>query len=195
MTMKNLRLRPLMLLVFYIASCKTAEFGHKTLDVNGMIYDFENRPVSNYTIAIGEEEKYSSVTDINGRFLIPKVPYGSHSLHGEKFGYESYQGEILINDRGQIVYVRIPSFRQLLDLADEAISGNDFATAEEFLNRARTTGQINAELVLYEAILEFRQGKYDAASGRIRAAMDAGMNDKYLEIFLNDILRIWEEMH
>ena len=47
------------LMIFAMAalfiSCKTAEFGFKTTDVNGMVYDFSNRPVAYCEISLGED--------------------------------------------------------------------------------------------------------------------------------------------
>jgi hypothetical protein len=169
-------------------SCKTVEFGHTVIDVNGMIYDFTNRPVPNYTIHLGD--KYSSITDINGRFFISRVPAGAYSIKGEGAGYESYQGDILINDREQIVYLRVPSFSQLLDLADNALSKNQLSEAESYVWRADHIGELTTELLFYMAVIKFRQKDYAAAIDHLKTAIKLGSTDIYVEKFLNDLLNM-----
>ena len=163
-------------------SCKTAEFGFKATDLNGMVYDFSNKPVANCEISLGE--KHNSVTDINGRFSLPKVPLGTHIITGFKKAFESYSEEIIVKDKGQIVYIRIPSLNQLLNLADEALSANDFVTAEEMLERTYQIDQNNMEMLFYYAAVKFRQREYDNAQRILESARDLGSRDVYIDKFL-----------
>jgi hypothetical protein len=164
------------------------EFGNTVIDVNGMIYDFTNRPISNYTIHIGE--KYWSTTDINGRFLISNVPVGEYIINGEGNGYESYQGDVLVKDREQIIYIRVPSFSQLLDLVDLALSKNQLDEAENYIWRANLAGGFTTELLFYMAVIKYRQKDYSSAIINLRTAIDLGSTDIYVIKFLNDILNM-----
>jgi hypothetical protein len=172
-------------------SCKTAEFGYKVMDVNGMIYDFSNRPIPNYTIFLGE--KYSSMTDINGRFLISKVPAGNYIIHGEGGGYESYQSAVVISQREQIIYIRLPSFNQLLELADTALVKNQINEADAYLVRASLLGEETTELLFYRATVRFRQKRYAAALDLLQTAINSGSADIYVEKFLQDLKRMRDE--
>ena len=164
------------------SSCKTAEFGFKVMDLNGMVYDFSNRPVANCDVSINWW--FKSITDINGRFTIPKLPFGTYTITGSKKGYEAYSEEIVIKNRGQIVYFRIPSQNQLLDLVDEALSANDLATAEELVERAYRIDNNNVEMLFYYATVKFRQNDYQEAITFLEAATDLGSKDIYIERFL-----------
>lgn len=163
-------------------SCKTAEFGHKVIDVNGMIYDFSNRPVPNFLITL--DEKYSISTDINGRFTLTKVPAGTYTLIAKKPGYEIYTDKVDIKDRGQIVYIRIPSQSDLLDLTDNALSNSNFNEAEEYIKRAYLVDADNVEMLFYYATVMFKQGEYDNAVYFLQTAQNLGSKDEYIAKFL-----------
>jgi tetratricopeptide (TPR) repeat protein len=172
-----------MLLAFLpFFSCKTAEFGYKVIDINGMIYDFSNRPVPNFSITL--DKKHNSGTDINGRFTLAKVPAGIYTLTAEKTGYETYVEEVTIKDQGQIIYIRVPSQGELLNLVDDALSGGNFDAAEEYVNRAYLIEPNNIEMLFYYATVMFRKGEYDRAIHFLQAAQNLGSKDEYIVKFL-----------
>ncbi|GHU96928.1 hypothetical protein FACS189483_01390 [Spirochaetia bacterium] len=177
--------------IMVLSSCKTTEFGWKVIPVNGMLYDFSNKPVPNYTIALGE--KYTSLTDINGRFLLPRIPVGEYTITGRGDGYESYQSTIAINDRQQIIYIRIPTYKQLLSLADEAMTKNQLKEADAYITRAYRTGGATAEVLFYLAAVRFRQRNYYAAARLLEIAAEQGVNDMYVDRFLDDLKRMHDE--
>jgi hypothetical protein len=174
----------------FLSSCKTAEFGHPMIDVNGMIYDFSNKPISNYTIHLGE--KYTSISDINGRFYLPKIPANTYKITGNKEGYETYVSNILINSKEQIIYLRIPSSSQLLDLADQSLSSHNISEAELYIERASNIGSTSIELLFYSAVVSFRKKEYQKAIDHLMAAKDLGSTDIYVEKFFNDLKNLIE---
>ncbi len=177
-------------------SCKTAEFGHPMIDVNGMIYDFSNKPISNYTVTIGGEKKeYTSISDINGRFYFPKVPADTYEITGSKEGYETYKDSIIIDSKEQIIYLRIPSSSQLMDLADQALTKNNLAEAESYIERASQIGIPSTELLFYSAVISFRKKAYQQAIDYLLIAKEAGSADIYVEQFLNDLKKLAEADH
>lgn len=169
-------------LIISFTSCKTAEFGFKIIDINGMVYDFSNRPVAFYDISLGG--KYKGSTDINGRFTISKIPVGTYSITGSKTGYENYNENIIAKDRGQIIYIRVPSQNQLLGLVDEALSANNFLLAEEMAERAHQINKNNIEALFYYSIIKFRQKEYDKAADFLETAVNMGSKDIYIDKFL-----------
>jgi hypothetical protein len=178
---------------FAFFSCKTTEFGYTVLTVNGMIYDFSNKPISNCTVQIGE--KHQAVSDINGRFIIPNVPAGDYTIIAIKEGYEAYHGNILVGDNKQIVYLRIPSPIQLLELADEALSKNHIREATVFVDRAISIGEWTTELFFYAAVVSFRQQKYHEAKEFLVEAKRQGANDIYIDFFIQDLNKLLEVEH
>jgi hypothetical protein len=152
-----------------------------------MVYDFENKPVSQYIITIDNRTPVS--TDINGRFFVPKVRSGKHKIRGTKGGYEEYKGEIIMNDRRQIVYFRVPNTAQLLNLADDALSGNRIEEAALYIKRAGTIGETTTELLFYSAVVLFRTGEYKSAIEKLQTALLLGSRDEYVSRFLNELIK------
>jgi hypothetical protein len=182
---KNVFLPFIIFITFSFLSCKTAEFGFKTTDISGMVYDFSNRPVFNYEVTLGKW--YHGSTDINGRFTLAKVPFGSYKIKGSKTGFENYNGEVIIKGKGQIVYIRIPSQNQLLALADEALAANNFTLAEELVERAYQIDKNNIEMLFYYAAVSFRQNNYKKAASFLEDAINLGSKDYYVHKFLSAI--------
>jgi len=172
-------------------SCKTAEFGFKVTNISGMVYDFSNRPVSNYEVVLGKW--YSGSTDINGRFTLLKVPLGNYKIRGSKKGYEDYTGEVIIKDKGQIIYIRIPSQNQLLAMVDEALAASDFILAEEIVERAYQIDKNNVEMLFYYAAILFRQNNLEGAASFLEDAVNLGSKDSYVQKFLTMIRRMQDE--
>jgi tetratricopeptide (TPR) repeat protein len=178
-------------IVFLFLSCQTAEFGFKTADINGMVYDFSNRPVFNYEVVLGEE--YFGSTDINGRFTLLKVSLGNHKISGSKTGFENYNGEVIIKEKGQIIYIRIPSQNQLLALADEVLAANNFTLAEEIAERAYQIDKNNIEMLFYYAAVSFRQNNFAKAASFLEDAVNLGSKDYYVQKFLFAIKEMQNE--
>jgi len=192
MTNKRDTFLPVVIFIAFLSlSCKTAEFGFKTADINGMVYDFSNRPVFNYEITLGK--RHFGSTDINGRFTLLDVPLGSYKVSGSKDGYESYNDEVIIKDKGQIIYIRIPSQNQLLALADEALAANNFALAGETVERAYQIDKNNIEMLFYYAAVSFRQNNLEKAAGFLEDAVNLGSKDLYVQKFLTAIKEMQNE--
>jgi tetratricopeptide (TPR) repeat protein len=172
-------------------SCSTFRFGNKNIDINGMIYDFSNKPVAYCEIVMGKS--YKSSTDINGRFTLPKIPYGNYTITVHKNGYETYSDEVLIRKHGQIIYLRIPSQNQLLNLADEALTAMNFEVAEEYLERAYQIDKNNIEMLFYYSTIKFRQYKYDEAITFLVIAKNLGSKDLYIDKFLTILRELSDE--
>ena len=186
--MSNKKAAILLILVlpaFFSFSCKTAEFGFKPVDINGMVYDFSNKPVANYEIVLGK--KHFGSTDINGRFTLIKVSPGSYKISGSKNGFENYNGEVIIREKGQIIYIRIPSQNQLLVMADEALAANNFILAEEIAERAYQIDKNNIETLFYYAAISFRQNNLEKAASFLEHAINLGSKDYYVQKFLTAI--------
>jgi tetratricopeptide (TPR) repeat protein len=150
-----------------------------------MIYDFSNRPVPYCDISLGR--RLNSSTDINGRFTFPGVSFGEYIISISKKGYETYIDEILINEKNQVIYIRLPSLNQLLELVDEALTGNDLTAAEELLKRACMIDQNNIEMLFYYATVKFRQQDYNRAITYLEYAKQLGSRDIYIDRFLNKL--------
>ena len=97
----------ILITLIFSNSCKTVPRERELIDVQGMIYDTENRPVVNYRIFI--DSKYVAITDIGGRFTLSNVKVGVYNFWGSGDGYLNIEDEIKIIDKTQIIYLRIPA--------------------------------------------------------------------------------------
>ena len=188
-TKKSIRYLALFALAFALMACKSAEFGFKVTDVNGMVYDFSNRPVAHADVSMGRW--YRSSTDINGRFTIPKVPLGAHTITVNKKGFEKHSDEVNIREKGQIIYIRLPSQNQLLNLADDALTANNFILAEELLERAYQIDENNVEMLFYYASVRFRLSDYGLAIKFLERAKNLGSRDVYIDKFLTQLKELY----
>jgi hypothetical protein len=192
--MKNKKYCFLVVIIFSILvsiSCRTTGLSRTPIDINGMVYDFTNRPVAHCRITLGR--RHAGITDINGRFVLPRVPPGTYTITVYKDGHETFSDEILIQDQGQIIYIRIPSQSQLLNLADEALTAMNIVAAEEFVQRAYQIDKNNIEMLFYYATIKFRQQKYREAIEFLMAARNLGSRDPYIGRFLTILGELTDE--
>jgi tetratricopeptide (TPR) repeat protein len=187
-------------IAFLASACGTVGFSYKTLDINGMVYDFSNRPVANCEIMLDKEKvnpkekvkPYKSSTDINGRFTLLKVPLGTYTLTAQKKGFEDYVDEVMVIKRGDIIYFRMPSQNQLLELVDGALTLNDVELAAQLVERAYQIDKNNIEMLFYYATVKFKQQDYVNAINFLETAKSLGSRDVYIDKFL-EVLR--EKQH
>ena len=188
--------RVLSILVFLFAltalSCKTTGLGSKAADVHGMIYDFSNRPVANCEILLGRWHR--SISDVNGRFNFPNVSFGNYTVTGKKKGFESYSETVAIRGKGQIIYIRLPSQSQLLNLVDEALLANDFVMAQEMAERAYQIDSGNAEMLFYYAAVKFRLRDYDGAMAFLEKAKASGSKDLSKDLYIDKFITLLKEL-
>ena len=190
--MKNKNTILICVSLLLMISCKTAEFGFDTFDICGMIYDFSGRPVPFYNISLGNKLKIT--TDINGRFVFPKVPAGKYTIIGSKKGYEVFIDDIIINDGRQIIYIRTSSQEQLLEMIDDALSRNDINEAEKILERAFRIDHNNIEMLFYSAVVNYRRKNYEKAVYFLEYAKNLGFRDIYIDKFLKSLKEIQNDV-
>jgi len=168
--------------ILILTSCSTLRDRENAIDVNGMVYDFTNRPIPHSEILLGEE--IQSITDINGRFTLQRVQPGLHTIIIRKSGFETYAEEIYIRDRAQIIYIRMPSQSQLLELVDDAIARHDFIMASALVERAYNIDPNNIVMLFYYATVAFRLQDYASAIMYLETAQQLGSRDLYISRFL-----------
>jgi hypothetical protein len=156
------------------------------MNLNGMVYDFENKPIAGYELTIGKSNVSS---DITGRFALQNISLGKYDIYGKKEGYETYLGVIAVQDNKQIVYIRVPSQAQLLDLADKALMENKLDVADNYITRANSTGVVSTESALYSAVVHFRKNDLIGAQNILDGLISTGVTDLYVRKFREDLER------
>ena len=177
--------------ILLFSSCRTVNFGSFSgnyIDINGMVYDFSSRPIPHCDISLNG--RYITSSDINGRFTLPRLRPGEYELKAEKRGFESYLSNIDIQERGQIIYFRMPSQIQLLNLADDALTANETDIAMSYIARAHGIDSNNIETLFYYAVIKFLQNKNEEAIDFLEKAKLLGSNDYYVDKFLTQLKEI-----
>jgi hypothetical protein len=100
----------------------------------GMVYDADGLPLRNVLVYV--DERAAALSDSNGRFILADLARGSHELVLEKAGMETLVQEIEFLERGDILYVRMYSTRQLLVAALDSWRHGDTGASQNYAERA-----------------------------------------------------------
>ncbi len=138
-----------------ILSCTTVKRSDGAKGIlQGMLYDYENGPVSGYSIFLDGAQK--TVTDINGRFCVPDTAFGFHAVSGNGYGYVPCHEQINFSDKTEILYIRLPSNSWLYADLDAQLQNANFDGAEKSLARFSAEEQKSRKHRVYSSILKFR---------------------------------------
>jgi predicted Zn-dependent protease len=159
---------------------------HKTQALYGMIYDRDNRPVTNAAVYVNG--KYQVSSDINGHFTIPDMkPKLSYSVSVEKQNYKTITLTISYMDPSYILYIHMPSGDQLLSEAESAIKEKNWQQAESLLEEAGKAGVDEVSLEFLRAVLAYSREQYDDALEILLELTVIEKNAPYLYLFIADI--------
>ncbi len=174
------------LILLPVLSCRTAGKGDfEKAALSGMVYDYENRPVSGVSIFI--DEKFIISSDVNGRFILPDVKRGEHVLEFRKKGHERLVTDIDFLNRTQVLYIKILSLNQILNRVEELYEKKEWAEASDFLERGKAIDENNPLILYLEAVYEYKIKHYDNAEKMLQCLLDKGFNEPYIYLFLADI--------
>lgn len=188
----DLRIKAVLILAacLFSGACKTAEFHHEQIDVHGMVYDFENRPVGGYAVTLGGRKPV--VSDAMGRYAFPSVPAGEYVLAGSMEGWEEYETLVSVNSRTAVQYLRVASAEELLTLADAALGTGDVEGAAQYVTRAEKTGSKSFLIPYYAAVTAFRSGKPKDSLAILTAIEASGVRDSAVRRMRLDMQSISE---
>jgi len=167
--------------------CKTTSMIYG-VNINGMVYDFDNRPVAGYHLKLNNDLEV--VTDITGRFTFEKVKLGEYVLTGQSSTSEAYEGKVAIYDQDQVLYLRIPSFSQLINRTDKALEEDNLQEAEAFLTRAIAMNSEHIDSLLYGAILAYRKNNIGQALELLGKVQQKGYRSEWVMVFYDELQRI-----
>ena len=168
-------------------SCKTTSILYG-VNVNGMVYDFDNRPVAGYQLQLNND--LVVVSDITGRFTFEKVKFGEYVLKGQSNAFEPYEGQVTIYDQDQVLYLRIPSFSQLINRTDKALEEDNLQEAEAFLTRAVAMNSEHIDSLLYGASLAYRKNNIGQALELLGKVQQKGYTAEWVMAFYDELQRI-----
>jgi len=156
----------------------------------GMMYDEENQPCAGVKLSVDGVTNNSDtglVTDIRGRFMLPDLSRGAHTLEATKEGCEQLNEKILFLNRTDVLFLRMISFGQLLAKAEKALEERKWDDAEAFLARAEKLDPGDSVLHFLRAVKAYRTKKYGDAVDLLNGILAKGVKEPSIYLFLADI--------
>lgn len=122
-----------------VFSQTTGRKGRPVQTIRGIVIDGDSKfPIPYATVKLSEKEGAGTITDSLGRFSIPQVPVGRHTVEAAFMGYEpGIFREILVTSAKEI-YLEIPLKESVNELNEVIIRAR--TNKEEAMNKMATTG-------------------------------------------------------
>ena len=132
--------------------CRSVPGEKEKINLNGMIYDTDNKPVVNYRIFI--DGKGVCTSDIGGRFVIKNISKGEHVFSGFAEDYLSVEEKIVVYDKSQILYIRIPTIESKFQTAFEHVKKEEYAKAEKIIEEVLEGDGENETALYFMSVIE-----------------------------------------
>jgi hypothetical protein len=160
-------------------------------DLHGMIYDYHSQPCSQVRILIDNRD--GPLSDINGRFVLKNLSKGTHSIALIKDGYEEVSFSFDFINRTQVLYVKLFSLNQLLELAEKELDNKKLGKAEELLSRAEKIDAENVVLLYMKAILALKREQVEQALTLLNSILEQGIIEPMVLLTMADIYEYYKK--
>ena len=176
--------------VVLLASCATQKkkqdvLFFDTAPLMGMIYDDDSQACAGALLVV--DGRSGPITDIRGRFILPDLSRGEHTIIVKKDGYEELTAHIAFLTQTDVLYLRVISFGQLLSKAEASLDQRKWDDAAGYLSRAEKLSKEDSILLYLQAILYYRTGKSQEAVSSLTRILDQGIDEPYVYLFLADV--------
>lgn len=162
---------------------KTEEFA--SADFLGMVYDADNQACPGVRISL--DGAAGPLSDVNGRFVLPNVSRGKHTIKATKEFYEEADFTIMFSNRTQVVYLKIFSLGQILAKAEEALANRKLSEADGFLTRASKIDNADPQLLFLRASLALKRETPSEAATLLQTIIDHHTAEPVVYLALADI--------
>lgn len=175
----------LMALTIFFSGC--ASFSVKPLPpLNGMIYDADNKPVSEVRVEVNGD--HVATSDVQGHFTLSNLKDAKQNgLTASKNGYETTSLNFIYTNATQVLYIRMISGEHLVDEAERAIAGKKWADARSLLERADSAGGDQVSTGYLRAGILSQTKKHAEAASLLENLRAGGANEPYIDLFLADL--------
>ncbi len=152
----------LILCVFIFSCTSTRKKEDAKNEINGMIYDFDNKPASMYSLEL-VEPGLSTVSDVTGRFSFTDVPFGTYTIKGTGKDFESISETFNFYDNRQIIYLKAASRDQLYSMIYSCLEEERIDEAENYLERLFSIDKDDETALFYSAVIDLRKNDTEKA--------------------------------
>lgn len=140
-------------------------------EVHGMVYDNQNRPVSNYKVTLNGN--HSGMSDFGGRFTIKNVKNKLYTVKGEKEGYENVEDEIEVSWQ-KILYIQVRTREEMYEEILTKMSEENWADAENLCNHYLSSYQGDANVWFFKSVAEYKMNKKENAKASLKKSEKHG---------------------
>jgi hypothetical protein len=151
----------------------------------GMIYDADNQPCDGVQLTV--DGVTGPLTDIRGRFMIPDLTRGAHTITARKAGYEDLTATVSFQYRTDVLHLQITAFPQLLEMAQASLADQRWGEAQSYLDRAQKLDAQDSVLRYLFAVLSYKTGNYAAAADALNLIVAGGSREPAVYLFLADL--------
>jgi len=176
-----------------LAGCKSAST-FQPESFHGMVYNLNNEPVNGLTVSLFSFKDAESVpefkvlTDIHGHFNLGALKTGTtYKVDFEKKGYEKKSTIFTYSDPGEILYVKICSGEQYIQLAEAQIKSGNYSEAQKLLQNAENAGANLTVINYLLAVINYKQKNYEIAAAILEKLIEDGSQEAHINLFLADI--------
>ncbi len=183
------KLIPIFSLLLALTACATTQkkdmFYFDQAPLMGMIYDEDSQPVPGAQVSV--DGRKGPMADIRGRFVLPDLSRGSHTITVAKSGFEELTSQIEFLNKSEALYLRMISFGQLLTKAETALNDRKWSDADGYLTRADKLSPQDPVLLYLKAVRSYRTGGYADAESQLTKIIDGGFAEPYVYLFRADV--------
>lgn len=132
-----IKITGLVLILFFIISCRSLPKFNGQADLCGLLVDENNIPVKDFLIYCKNDlEMKTALTDESGMFVIHGVDSGVYKISGQKKNYVRLEErEFLFTDRSKIFCCQVESIEGAFKSVEELIMRGEKKNAEGLLNQ------------------------------------------------------------
>jgi len=171
-----------------LTGCRSVSTPKRAIQDSGMmyamIYDYENTPV--YGVAVFINGKKYTESDLQGRFVLEFKKNGKYAIKLEKSGYELIE-DMFTYDPMNVLYFKMVNASQLVSQAEEAMEQYAYKGAEELINRAHNLEPNRPDILYFQSIILYYQGRKAEAKVILENLQSRGINGEYINGFLNKL--------
>lgn len=182
-------------LAILVLSCKSSDSmmlrdsRETAFPLMAKVFNGNNRACAGVLIELSDSNGplYSARSDITGKVIFPKIPFGSYQVRMSLSGSETVEFSFDFMRADQALYGRIYSFEQILQMADQALQEGKWDQTESFINRAEVLEVDPSRVLWYRAILFWKQSRNEEALAILQEVL--AMTDAPVEthLFMADI--------
>ena len=127
------------------------------------------------------------MSDIRGRFVVPDLSRGQHTIEARKSGFEPLAVTVAFLNRTDVLHLQMTSFDQLLGMARAAFADKQWGDGEGYLRRAEKLDPTDSLLRYLFAVDAYRTGAFSTAVDYLDRILESDGQKPAVLLLLADI--------